>query len=134
MADRRRMGAGLGLTQEQAEVLAIVISDVTATRRRIEEVRGVARLSIGPDGPMSLPQDSSGGATGPLRPTRPDSCLCYRYQQHRPSVRRPTRKFRYFGVATRPLLGGVSLSLGRPVVLGGEVRESGRGDELRMTI
>jgi chromosome segregation and condensation protein ScpB len=47
------------LTQEQAEVLAIVISDGTATRCRIEEVRGAAQLSIGPDGPVSLARDSS---------------------------------------------------------------------------
>jgi chromosome segregation and condensation protein ScpB len=47
------------LSQEQAEVLAIVISDGMATRRRIEEVRGVAQLSIGPEGPVSLPRDSS---------------------------------------------------------------------------
>src|SRR3982074_1751890 len=30
-----------------------------APRRRIEEVRGAARLSIGADGPVSLPRDSS---------------------------------------------------------------------------
>jgi chromosome segregation and condensation protein ScpB len=48
-----------GLTQEQAEVLAIVISDGMATRHRIEEVRGATRLSIGPEGPVSLPRDSS---------------------------------------------------------------------------
>jgi hypothetical protein len=36
-----------------------VISDGMATRRRIEEVRGVATLSIGPEGPVSLPRDSS---------------------------------------------------------------------------
>jgi hypothetical protein len=30
-----------------------------ATRRRIEEVRGAAQLSIGPVGPVSLPRDSS---------------------------------------------------------------------------
>jgi transcriptional regulator with XRE-family HTH domain len=47
------------LTQEQAEVLAIVISDGMATRRRIEEVRGAAQLWIGTDGPVSLPRDSS---------------------------------------------------------------------------
>jgi chromosome segregation and condensation protein ScpB/DNA-binding XRE family transcriptional regulator len=47
------------LTQEQAEVLAIVIMDGLATRRRIEEVRGAATLSIGPEGPISLPRDSS---------------------------------------------------------------------------
>ena len=47
------------LTQEQAEVLAIVISDGMATRRRIEEVRGATQLSIGPEGPVSVPRDSS---------------------------------------------------------------------------
>jgi segregation and condensation protein B len=47
------------LTQEQAEVLAIVIMDGMATRRRIEEVRGAAQLSIGPEGPVTLPRDSS---------------------------------------------------------------------------
>src|SRR5437899_10168472 len=30
-----------------------------ATRRRIEEVRGAATLSIGPEGPVSLPRDCS---------------------------------------------------------------------------
>ena len=35
------------LTQEQAGVLAIVVVDGMATRCRIEEVRGVATLSIG---------------------------------------------------------------------------------------
>ncbi len=35
-------------------MLAIVISDGMATRRRIEEVRGATQLSIGPDGPVSL--------------------------------------------------------------------------------
>ena len=47
------------LTREQAEVLAIVIADGMATRRRIEEVRGAAQLAIGADGPISLPRDSS---------------------------------------------------------------------------
>jgi chromosome segregation and condensation protein ScpB len=46
------------LTQEQAEVLAVVIMDSKATRRRIEEVRAAAPLSIGPEGPVSL-RDSS---------------------------------------------------------------------------
>jgi chromosome segregation and condensation protein ScpB len=46
------------LTQEQAEVLAVVIMDSMATRRRIEEVRAAAPLSIGPEGPVSL-RDSS---------------------------------------------------------------------------
>src|SRR6266566_3592777 len=41
------------LTQEQAEVLAIVIIDGMATRRRIEEVRGATQLSIGAVGPLS---------------------------------------------------------------------------------
>jgi hypothetical protein len=43
--------------QEQAEVLAIVIADGMATRQ-IEEVRGAVQLSIGPEGPVSLPRDS----------------------------------------------------------------------------
>ena len=47
------------LTKEQAEVLAIVIADGMATRRRIEEARGATQLSIGPEGPVSLPRDSS---------------------------------------------------------------------------
>jgi chromosome segregation and condensation protein ScpB len=47
------------LTQEMAEVLAVVIMEGMATRRRIEEVRGAASLSIGPEGPVSLPRDSS---------------------------------------------------------------------------
>jgi hypothetical protein len=47
------------LTQEMAEVLAIVIMEGMATRRRIEEVRGAATLSIGSEGPVSLPRDSS---------------------------------------------------------------------------
>jgi hypothetical protein len=47
------------LTQEQAEVLAVVIADGMATRRWIEEVRGATQLSIGADGPFSLPRDSS---------------------------------------------------------------------------
>jgi transcriptional regulator with XRE-family HTH domain len=58
------------LTQEQAEVLAIVISDGMATRRRIEEVRGATQLSIGPEGPVSVPRDSSGDA-GPAALSRP---------------------------------------------------------------
>jgi chromosome segregation and condensation protein ScpB len=47
------------LTQEMAEVLAIVIMDGMATRRRIEEVRGAASMSIGAERPVSLPRDSS---------------------------------------------------------------------------
>jgi chromosome segregation and condensation protein ScpB len=48
-----------GLTQEQAEVLAIVIMDGMATRRRIEEMRGAPTLSTGTEGPVSLLRDSS---------------------------------------------------------------------------
>jgi transcriptional regulator with XRE-family HTH domain len=47
------------LTQEMAEVLAIVIMEGMATRRRIEEVRGATSLSIGPDGPVTMPRESS---------------------------------------------------------------------------
>jgi chromosome segregation and condensation protein ScpB len=47
------------LTREQAEVLAIVIAEGMATRRRIEEIRGAAQLSIRPEGLVSLPRDSS---------------------------------------------------------------------------
>ena len=47
------------LTQEQAEVLAIVIMDGMATRRRIEEVRAAPQLSIGAEGPVSLARDNS---------------------------------------------------------------------------
>ena len=77
------------LTQEQAEVLAIVIADGMATRRRIEEVRGAAQLSIGPDGPVSLPRDSS--ETLALLLSR--GLLCADRDDHamgRPLVHRPT--------------------------------------------
>ena len=77
------------LTQERAEVLAIVISDSTATRRRIEEVRGAAQLSIGPEGPVSLPRDSS--ETLALLLSR--RLLCAERDDHangRPLVYRPT--------------------------------------------
>jgi chromosome segregation and condensation protein ScpB len=77
------------LTQEQAEVLAIVISDGMATRRRIEIVRGAAQLSIGPDGPLSLPRDSS--ETLALLLSR--GLLCADRDDHamgRPLVYRPT--------------------------------------------
>jgi chromosome segregation and condensation protein ScpB len=77
------------LTQEQAEVLAIVIMDGMATRRRIEEVRGASQLSIGPDGPLSLPRDSS--ETLALLLSR--SLLCADRDDHangRPLVYRPT--------------------------------------------
>jgi hypothetical protein len=43
------------LTQEQAEVLVIVIADGMATRRRIEEVRGAATLSVGQEGQSRCP-------------------------------------------------------------------------------
>ena len=77
------------LTQEQAEVLAIVISDGMATRRRIEEVRGATQLSIGPAGPASLPRDSS--ETLALLLSR--GLLCADRDDHamgRPLVYRPT--------------------------------------------
>jgi chromosome segregation and condensation protein ScpB len=77
------------LTQEQAEVLAIVIMDGMATRRRIEEVRGATQLSIGPDGPASLPRDSS--ETLALLLSR--GLLCAERDDHangRPLVYRPT--------------------------------------------
>jgi chromosome segregation and condensation protein ScpB len=77
------------LTQEQAEVLAIVISEGMTTRRRIEDVRGAAQLSIGPEGPVSLPRDSSG--TLALLLSR--GLLCAERDDHamgRPLVYRPT--------------------------------------------
>jgi chromosome segregation and condensation protein ScpB len=77
------------LTQEQAEVLAIVISDGMATRRRIEELRGAAQLSIGAEGPLSLPRDSS--ETLALLLSR--GLLCAERDDHamgRPLVYRPT--------------------------------------------
>jgi chromosome segregation and condensation protein ScpB len=79
------------LTQEQAEVLAIVIMDSMATRRRIEEVRGAATLSIGLDGPSSLPRDSS--ETLALLLSR--GLLCAERDDHatgRPLVYRPTTR------------------------------------------
>jgi chromosome segregation and condensation protein ScpB len=88
------------LTLEQAEVLAIVISDGMVTRRRIEEVRGATRLSIGPDGPASLPRDSS--ETLALLLSR--GLLCADRDDHangRPLVYRPTpRLLQLLGVAT----------------------------------
>ena len=77
------------LTQEMAEVLAIVIMDGMATRRRIEEVRGAAMLSIGPEGPLSLPRDSS--ETLALLLSR--GLLCAERDDHatgRPLIYRPT--------------------------------------------
>jgi chromosome segregation and condensation protein ScpB len=77
------------LTQEQAEVLAIVISDGMASRRRIEAVRGSAQFSIGPAGPASLPRDSS--ETLVLLLSR--GLLCADRDDHsmgRPLVYRPT--------------------------------------------
>jgi chromosome segregation and condensation protein ScpB len=77
------------LTQEMAEVLAIVIMDGMATRRQIDEVRGAASLSIGPEGPMSLPRDSS--ETLALLLSR--GLLCAERDDHasgRPLVYRPT--------------------------------------------
>jgi chromosome segregation and condensation protein ScpB/DNA-binding XRE family transcriptional regulator len=89
-----------GLTQEQAEVLAIVISDGMATRRRIEDVRGAAQLSIGAGGPVSLPRDSSETlalllSRGLLRADRDDHGL------GRPLVYGPTpRLLQLLGVET----------------------------------
>jgi chromosome segregation and condensation protein ScpB/DNA-binding XRE family transcriptional regulator len=77
------------LTQEQAEVLAIVIAEGMASRRRIEEVRGAVSLSIGPEGPVSLPRDSS--ETLALLLSR--GLLCADRDDHasgRPLVYRPT--------------------------------------------
>jgi chromosome segregation and condensation protein ScpB len=77
------------LTQEMAEVLAIVIMEGMATRCRIEEVRGAATLSIGPEGPVSLPRDSS--ETLALLLSR--GLLCAERDDHgagRPLVYRPT--------------------------------------------
>jgi chromosome segregation and condensation protein ScpB len=77
------------LSQEQAEVLAIVVMDGMATRRRIEEVRGAATLSIGREGPVSLPRDSS--ETLALLLSR--GLLCAERDDHatgRPLVYRPT--------------------------------------------
>jgi chromosome segregation and condensation protein ScpB len=88
------------LTQEQVEVLAIVISDGMATRRRIEEVRGAAQLSIGQDGPVSLPRDSS--ETLALLLSR--GLLCADRDDHatgRPLVYQPTpRLLQLLGVET----------------------------------
>jgi chromosome segregation and condensation protein ScpB len=72
-----------------AEVLAIVIMDGMATRRRIEEVRRAATLSIGPEGPISFPRDSS--ETLALLLSR--GLLCAGRDDHangRPLVYRPT--------------------------------------------
>jgi chromosome segregation and condensation protein ScpB len=77
------------LTQEQAEVLAIVVLDGMAPRKRIEEARGAAQLSIGPEGPVSLPRDSS--ETLALLLSR--GLLCAERDDHaigRPLVYRPT--------------------------------------------
>jgi chromosome segregation and condensation protein ScpB len=88
------------LSQEMAEVLAIVIMEGMATRRRIEEVRGAASLSIGPEGPVSLPRDSS--ETLALLLSR--GLLCAERDDHatgRPLVYRPTpRVLQLLGVET----------------------------------
>jgi chromosome segregation and condensation protein ScpB len=88
------------LTQEQAEVLAIVISDGMATRRRIEEVRGATQLSTGEQGPVSMPRDSS--ETLALLLSR--GLLCADRDDHangRPLVYRPTpRLLQLLGVET----------------------------------
>jgi chromosome segregation and condensation protein ScpB len=88
------------LTQEMAEVLAVVIMEGVATRRRIEEVRGAASLSIGPEGPVSLPRDRSETlallvSRGLLAAERDD------HATGRPLVYRPTpRLLQLLGVET----------------------------------
>ncbi len=81
-------------------MLAIVISDGMARRRRIEEVRGAAQLSIGPEGPVSLPRDSS--ETLALLLSR--GLLCADRDDHatgRPLVYRPTpRLLQLLGAGT----------------------------------
>ncbi|MDQ6899678.1 MAG: hypothetical protein M3072_09240 [Candidatus Dormibacteraeota bacterium] len=70
-------------------MLAIVISEGMTTRRRIEEVRGAAQLSIGPERPVSLPRDSS--ETLALLLSR--GLLCAERDDHgtgRPLVYQPT--------------------------------------------
>jgi hypothetical protein len=71
-----------------------------ASRRRIEEVRGAATLSIGPEGPVSLPRDSS--ETLALLLSR--GLLCAERDDHamgRPLVYRPTpRLLQLLGVET----------------------------------
>jgi hypothetical protein len=70
-------------------VLAIVISDGMASRRRIEEVRGAVSLFIGSEGPVPLPRDSS--ETLALLLSR--GLLCAERDDHamgRPLVYRPT--------------------------------------------
>jgi chromosome segregation and condensation protein ScpB len=88
------------LTQEMAKVLAIVIMQGMATRRRIEDVRGATSLSIGPEGPVSLPRDSS--ETLALLVSR--GLLCAERDDHalgRPLVYRPTpRLLQLIGVET----------------------------------
>jgi chromosome segregation and condensation protein ScpB len=88
------------LTQEMAEVLAIVIMDGMSTRRRIEEVKGAATLSIGPEGPVSLPRDSS----ETLALLLSGGLLCAEKDDHgtgRPLVYRPTpRLLQLVGVET----------------------------------
>jgi hypothetical protein len=77
-----------------------VIADGMATRRRIEEVRGTAQISIGPTGPDSLPRDSS--ETLALLLSR--GLLCAERDDHatgRPLVYRPTlRLLQLLGVET----------------------------------
>jgi hypothetical protein len=74
--------------------------DGMATRRRIEEVRGATTLSIGPEGPVSLPRDSS--ETLALLLSR--GLLCAERDDHangRPIVHRPTlRLLQLLGTGT----------------------------------
>jgi hypothetical protein len=128
------------LTQEQAEVLATVVMDGMATRRRIEEVRGAAQLSIGPGGPVSLPRDSS--ETLALLLSR--GLLCAERDDHAmgwPLGYRPTpRLLQLLGAETRrrgagkgyrPTAALKTSNLRDPTVSGGRtschLRDGGRG-------
>jgi hypothetical protein len=80
--------------------MQVLIMDGMVTRRRIEEVRGATTLSIGPDGPVTLPRDSS--ETLALLLSR--GLLCAERDDHangRPLVYRPTpRLLQLLGVET----------------------------------
>jgi chromosome segregation and condensation protein ScpB len=111
------------LTQEQAEVLSVVIMDGMASRRRIEEVRGASQLSIGPEGPVSLPRDSS--ETLALLLSR--GLLCAERDDHangRPLVYRPTpRLLQLIGVETLEEAKREMAGNGRSPVSGGQPQD-----------
>jgi chromosome segregation and condensation protein ScpB len=111
------------LTQEQAEVLSVVIMDGIASRRRIEEVRGASQLSIGPEGPVSLPRDSS--ETLALLLSR--GLLCAERDDHangRPLVYRPTpRLLQLIGVETLEEAKREMAGNGRSPVSGGQPQD-----------